>query len=306
MRRRWLGQCMELELQIERLGACGGCALQHFERNAYFRWKREQVIAALKSRGLEATVEEVWAVPLGSRRRAVFTLTRGRPGPVLGYHAARSTQVLDIELCPVLVPRIVESLSGLKRAFAPLLPKKGELRLTVTETRSGLDVVVEWARVSSQALAALPAAAEGLGVARVSVNSELALLRSDPVIEFSGASVSLPPGAFLQASDEAEAKLTALVLEAGAGARRAADLFAGLGPFTFSLARQAEVDAFELDGPALEALCKAAHRTQGLKPVRALARDLFRNPLSPRELARFDFVVLDPPRPPAPKHSPRP
>jgi 23S rRNA (uracil1939-C5)-methyltransferase len=34
----------------------------------------------------------------------------------------------------------------------------------------------------------------------------------------------------------------------------------------------------------------------GLKPVEAQARDLFRRPLLPEELKRFDAVVFDPPR----------
>jgi len=34
----------------------------------------------------------------------------------------------------------------------------------------------------------------------------------------------------------------------------------------------------------------------GLKPIEARVRDLFREPLSQRELAQFDAVVLDPPR----------
>ena len=35
-------------------GICGGCALQHLESDAYLAWKRELVVAALRSRGLEA------------------------------------------------------------------------------------------------------------------------------------------------------------------------------------------------------------------------------------------------------------
>src|SRR5690606_37169134 len=44
------------------------------------------------------------------------------------------------------------------------------------------------------------------------------------------------------------------------------------------------------------ALIKAFNHTQGLKPVEAKARDLFRDPLAPIELAPFDAVVFDPPR----------
>jgi 23S rRNA (uracil1939-C5)-methyltransferase len=43
-------------------------------------------------------------------------------------------------------------------------------------------------------------------------------------------------------------------------------------------------------------LQRAADTTQGLKPIEALARDLFRRPLVPAELKRYDCVVFDPPR----------
>jgi 23S rRNA (uracil1939-C5)-methyltransferase len=46
----------------------------------------------------------------------------------------------------------------------------------------------------------------------------------------------------------------------------------------------------------LLALDAAARRTQGIKPIRTLARDLMREPLSAAELSAFDAVLFDPPR----------
>jgi 23S rRNA (uracil1939-C5)-methyltransferase len=43
-------------------------------------------------------------------------------------------------------------------------------------------------------------------------------------------------------------------------------------------------------------LGQAARATPKLKPVRTFSRDLFRAPLSARELSHYDAVVLDPPR----------
>jgi 23S rRNA (uracil1939-C5)-methyltransferase len=90
--------------------------------------------------------------------------------------------------------------------------------------------------------------------------------------------------------------LVALVRESTQGAKRIADLFAGLGTFAFALAPNAEVDAYEQDDAAVAALAKAARATPKLKPLRASVRDLFRSPLGPNELGRYDAVVLDPPR----------
>jgi 23S rRNA (uracil1939-C5)-methyltransferase len=108
--------------------------------------------------------------------------------------------------------------------------------------------------------------------------------------------VSLPPGAFLQATAAGEAALAKLVAEHCNGGKAIADLFAGVGPFALRLAERARVTALDGDEAAITALRRAAGTAQGLKPIEAETRDLFRRPLVPSELARFDRVVFDPPR----------
>jgi 23S rRNA (uracil1939-C5)-methyltransferase len=277
-------------------GTCGGCALQHMETHAYLAWKRELVIAALTSRGLEAPVEQVRAVPLASRRRAAFTLGRTVKGIAFGYRAARSHAIVDIAACPVLSPAIAGRLPKLKSALAPLLGGKREARITVTEAEQGLDVVLEGIRPSPGLFARLATAGASFGAARITLDGESLALRGTPTVALSGVEVSLPPGAFLQASRESEAVLAGPVNEGVGRAKRVADLFAGIGTFTFALAASAEIDAFEEDEEAIAALAGAARATPKLKPVRTHLRDLFRVPLTARELARYDAVVLDPPR----------
>jgi 23S rRNA (uracil1939-C5)-methyltransferase len=116
-----------------------------------------------------------------------------------------------------------------------------------------------------------------------------------PAVKAGPAWLFPPPGGFLQASAVAEANLVRLVTEAAAGARAIADLFAGSGTFSLPLAAIAPVYAAESSAEALTALAQAAH-APGLKPVRTERRDLFRRPLTRQELARFDLVVMDPPR----------
>ena len=277
-------------------GVCGGCALQHLEKAAYLDWKREQVVAALSARGLEADVEPVRPVPLGSRRRAALALARGKAGTALGYRRARSHELIDIAVCPVLSPGIVARLPRLKAALAPLLGGKREARVGVTETRNGLDIVLEGAKPAPAAVGAFAREAISLGVARLTIGGESIGPARAPEIDLSGVSIRLPPGAFLQASREAEAVMAGLVREGVGDARRIADLFAGLGTFTFALARGAAVDAFEEDEAALQALAEAWRNTPGLKPVRTFGRDLFRAPLGVNELGPYDALVFDPPR----------
>jgi 23S rRNA (uracil1939-C5)-methyltransferase len=108
--------------------------------------------------------------------------------------------------------------------------------------------------------------------------------------------VSPPPGAFLQATRATDTLLAGLVMTGIGKARRVADLFAGLGTLSIPMASQARVLAVDSDPELLKALGDGIARVQGLKPVDRLRRDLFRDPLSPRELDGFDAVVLDPPR----------
>jgi 23S rRNA (uracil1939-C5)-methyltransferase len=138
-------------------GVCGGCALQHLEASAYLAWKRELVVTALRSRGLDAEVDAVRPVPVGSRRRTALALGRGKEGLALGYRRARSHELIDVDICPILSPRIVARLPKLKQALGTLLGGKREARVSLTETEGGLDIVLEGVRPSPAALGAFPA-----------------------------------------------------------------------------------------------------------------------------------------------------
>ncbi len=235
-------------------------------------------------------------MPLASRRRGALALGRTREGIALGYRRARSHDLIDVATCPVLTPRISERLPQLKAALAPLLGGKREARASVTETLTGLDIVLEGVRPSPAALGAFAGKAGTLGVARLTADGESIVLGGAPEVDLSGARVKLPPGAFLQASREAEFELVRLVLEGVGTAKRVADLFAGLGTFTLALARSSAVHAYESDEAALGALAEAVRRTPKLKPVKTVARELFGSPLGAKELQGFDAVVFDPPR----------
>jgi 23S rRNA (uracil1939-C5)-methyltransferase len=81
-----------------------------------------------------------------------------------------------------------------------------------------------------------------------------------------------------------------------ARAKKVADLFAGCGSFALRLAAKSEVHAVEGEAAALAALDRGFRFATGLKRVTSEKRDLFRRPLTFKELNAFDGLVFDPPR----------
>ena len=121
-------------------------------------------------------------------------------------------------------------------------------------------------------------------------------MRSPPLQRFGKALVPCPPGAFLQATRQGEAALLDAVRQIVGDAKQVVDLFAGCGTFALPLAEGAEVHAAEGSSQMTAALDAGWRRAEGLKRVTHEARDLFRRPLLPDELKRFDAAVIDPPR----------
>lgn len=283
--------------QCRHFGKCGGCKLQHMHPETYLDWKRDMVAASFAARGLEASVSPV--VPCkGKRRRAVLSARQTSAGVLLGYHREASHELVDLEECVVLHESIVAGLPKIRSLISPLLSRSGEMRLTVTRTEAGLDIAIDdiATKLTPELRARIATAATSSAIARVSVKGDPVFEALSPFLNMGRAGPVVPPGVFLQAVAEMEAEMARLIVQAAGKSKSIADLFCGLGAFTFRLAERAKVFAADSDKAAIGALQAAARKASGLKPIDAQARDLFREPLSATELKDFDCVVFDPPR----------
>jgi 23S rRNA (uracil1939-C5)-methyltransferase len=267
-------------------GGCGGCQVQHLGDEDYRTFKTALIETPLRQHGLDTRVERFVTAHGAGRRRATFHARRDGAG----YMRMRSHDLLDLDSCPILVPALARAPDVARRLGAAV----GECDISFTATNTGLDVGIRKAPKGVRAEKLVPLANE-LGLARLSLDGEMILLRQQPTVSMGRSEVELPIGSFLQATAEAETALAHYVLGAVGKAKRVADLFCGIGPFALRLAETAQVYAADSDKPAVAALEKAVRHTKGLKQVTARARDLFRDPLTRFELD-YDAVVLDPPR----------
>lgn len=283
-------------------GVCGGCALQMLEEPAYLAWKEAQVDKALSHAAL-SPLERLPMIrtPPRSRRRVSLAAQRRGREIIVGYRQRLSHRVVPIESCLLLQPALEDLLAPLADELRETGFAAGDIVATACE--NGVDLALGGLEAPDLELRErLAAFAEAQDLARLSLLDEEGgyeplVVRRSPQVSFGGVSVAVPPGVFLQASKAGEEALTAAITsELGGAAHHVAELFCGVGSFTFPLSRVGRVDAFEADEAALVAL-GAAVRMNGLAGrITAQRRDLFRQPLRAQELAAYTAVVFDPPR----------
>ena len=277
--------------------SCGGCQLQHASDDFVAKWKMGVVERALAAHGITTQMRPILTSPGQSRRRAAFSAKRTKKAAIAGFHKKQSDIVIAIPNCQLVHPDVMAALPLVEGLAVVGGSRKGEISVLVTLTDNGLDLSVSGGKPIDDALRiTLSDLTRKYNIARISWDDEIALQREKPILRLGNAPVSPPPGAFLQATKDGEAALVAAVQEIVGSGKRVADLFAGCGTFALPLAEKAEVLAVEGDKPMTHALEEGWRQGKNLKKLTPLARDLFRNPLLPDELAKMDALVIDPPR----------
>jgi len=300
-------------------GECGGCQLQHLTRTAQLEAKRRVVADSLIRIG-GLTGLEVEPVRAGwdwnYRNKADFVVGTTDAGPVVGYFAPASHDLVDIEACPLLRAELNELLASV-RAHLNANPHwafdahsgRGDLRRVVvrvsTEGETLITLVTarpRWDDAEALARALRAAHPELRGVLSRGPREAPRVVagRGDLVERIAGLEFRCGGDAFFQVNPEVTAGLVKTVVElvgAGRGAN-VLDLFCGVGLFGLALARAgARVTGIESHPGAV---ADAIHNASANR-----LRATFREGDALRELDRFapgsfGLVVLDPPRSGAP------
>ena len=233
---------------------CGGCKFDFTATD--YKQQKTQTLAKLPT-----TNDAIWIAP-GARRRADFSFA----GDAFGLFESGTKNIIPVRNCPNVADEINNILPKLAG-----LPWGGAGACLITLCDNGIDITI-----TSSVPYFTPEfrdAAMKLPVIRITWNNKVIKQTEQPVVNFSGHTVPYPAGAFLQPSIAGADALRHLVVSRAAGARRIADLFCGLGNFTFAL----NADGFDVVGTGM-------------------TRDLFKKPLTVGMLKNYDAVVMDPPR----------
>ena len=233
---------------------CGGCKFD-FTAADYHDKKLSEI------KNIPTTDMPIW-LTYGNRRRADFCFTDNQ----FGFYERGTKNIIPIDSCPNLLPDINDILP-----YVSKLPWIGAGSCLITKCENGIDIAI-----SSSVPYFTPEfrdAAQKIPAIRISWNDKIIKQTTVPIIKFEDKEIEYPVAAFLQPSVTGADTLRNMVKEHTNSATKIADLFCGLGNFTFVT----NADGFDVVGTGTK-------------------RDLFKNPLTTGMLKQYDCVIMDPPR----------
>ena len=279
---------------------CGGCQLQHLDEESLRTFIADRVTHALATQQVQiGKIMPVHISPPKTRRRVAVRSAWAGKQFQLGFSTEKSHRIIDLQQCDVMAPSLFLLLEPLRQLLEPRLNRARQVQIKLAVVDQGVDVLIEnWIANDLDTHEALSEFSKTHALARLSLDEgygPVPFWEPEPVtVTLGGVAVAYPPYGFLQATKDGEGALVDAVREIVADKLLVADLFAGLGTFALSLDNAKKIYAGEADREPVLALKAAAG--QAKRQIFAEHRDLFRRPLNPDELNKFQAVILDPPR----------
>ena len=285
---------------------CGGCDWMHVEESTQVLEKERIVVSALEHLGglspdryrCRPTVRSTAAV--GYRRRCTLHPAQGG----LGFFGQKSHDRVRVDHCPALTAPLAGMPGALALILGAMLKDVEEVRLLECEGRVAVSVHLKaaWKPRHVEVLTSLVREGRVDGVVLLPGEGKGAVVvLGDPVLEEGG--VRYRPDGFAQANADVNRQLVREAVDLLDLTQRPTvlELYAGNGNFTFEILAQAS-SVVAVESAAISVrLAQEAARARRLEGLRLVQGDCERIAEGlVREGARFDRLLLDPPRTGAP------
>ena len=333
-KRHWLA---ELEQLVVRSGDrqkppciladhCGGCSLQHLVDPAQALWKTQKVQDAIaRIAHLPLASEPILATEqtLGYRNRAIIPLEREDSGRVrAGYYRRGSHQIVNMNRCPVLDPRIdsliaplkadleatawpvdvdLQAEGGLRHLALRVGANTGEVLITLVSSHAQLEGLAllaaqwmaRWPQLVGVCLNLQPKPTNTL----LGEETRVIAGRNWLLESFCGLDYRISADTFFQVNTAQAERVVPLVLQALASMPTGAlvDAYCGIGTYTLPLAAKGwTVHGIELSAEAVKQ-AKVNAEINNLTGRATFEAGVVSRCL-PEHLIHCDGLFLDPPR----------
>jgi 23S rRNA (uracil1939-C5)-methyltransferase len=249
---------------------CGGCTLQALDDPAQVRWKKQLVDQTLHRLGGVTTAARPLLPapePLGYRNRAVIPLERDGQGRLrAGYYRRGSHQIVNMNRCPVLDPRLDAMIAplkadleasgwpvdrhgaagqvgaGLRHLALRIGHRSGERLLTLVASHGDLPGLPDWAARWMERWPDLVGVTLNLQPQpdnRLFGPRNRTILGRDWLVDsFAGVELRIGPDTFFQVCGTQAERVVGLLLDAlGPPRGRLVEGYCGIGTFSLPLAR---------------------------------------------------------------------
>lgn len=301
---------------------CGGCSYNNMDNLSY---KQEKISKFTNLLGhinqADISLSETIFIPTATRRRTSFAFTYKKGFLTFGFNEKATHNLIDISSCLLLTAKINNNINNIKSLLTELCKnaiveriKKGKTKTSfitsgdafITEADNGLDIVLdikenlglEHKLIISEHLHNNTDFIRISHRQDITKDAEIIAEKAKPIIDIADYNIYISPGTFLQPSKQGEQALVDLVMKyIGTTEGKIADLFCGIGTFSYPLAKNIKNKITSIDSSSslLDGFKTSINKNMitNIEPVK---KNLFKYPLNDSELKNFDAIVIDPPR----------
>lgn len=268
---------------------CGGCDFECVSEEYYYKIKSEILYSNIIKNFPYFNKENlnIFKVGYGKRRRITLNYANG----AFGFFEKESNNIVHIKKCLNVVEDInliIEKLDNLK------LPNLSSL--DITKIDNGIILNFNFSNsFNINELKKIEFLKPYSILISYCINQSTPIryfIKEEPILKLGNKNIIIPEKCFLQATKESQDFMIDTVCKNLEGFKKIADLYCGVGTYSFPLSEKSKVFSFEGDELMVNSINKNSFKTK----IVVSKRDLFKQPLICSELNKFDGIVINPPR----------
>lgn len=292
-----------VEAQCPHVDVCGGCPWQNYDYAAQLEAKQDILVQQLiRLGGLSSEdvpdVEVIHGNPYEYRRTLRLMIRDG----AVGYRQQKSHKLAAVKQCPIVQPKLWQSVAGLVRSLSKI--RDGELQATLGDDGKAVAVSVDVKDNGCYAAALADRLMNAPGVVSVKIRAAGRVANRGERLLHLEKDLWISPGGFVQGNREVNRSMVRVVADWSAQVKptRCLELYVGSGNFTrilaAELARQdGELVAVESVASAVQAARHGSSHWEGGSNIRWITKEVGPGILDAgQKIAAADLIVLDPPR----------